>query len=68
MDEGTVMLELIFTTIYCFIGLALISMGISLMQEQVTSKVEWFAGVIHSLQHITYFLSGIKKFKNIIFF
>ena len=44
MDERIVMLELIFTTIYCFIGLALISMGISLMQEQVTSKVEWFAG------------------------
>ena len=60
MDEGTVMLELIFTTIYCFIGLALISMGISLMQEQVTSKVEWFAGVIHLK---IYFLSAIEILK-----
>ena len=40
------MLELIFTTLYCLIGLALISMGISLMQEQVSAKVEWIAGKI----------------------
>jgi hypothetical protein len=32
------MMELIFTVIYCLIGLALISMGISLMQDQVLSK------------------------------
>lgn len=38
------MLELIFTTFYCLIGLALISMGISLMQEQVTAKAKWVAG------------------------
>ena len=44
VSDTTKMLELIFTTFYCLIGLALISMGISLMQEQVTAKAKWVAG------------------------
>ena len=44
VSDTTKMLELIFTAIYCLIGLALISMGISLMQEQVTAKAKWVAG------------------------
>ena len=30
-----------FTVLYCFSGLALISMGISLMQEQIVFKMRW---------------------------
>ena len=30
-----------FTVLYCFSGLALISMGISLMQEQLVFKMRW---------------------------
>ena len=37
---------LIFTTVYCLLGLALISMGISLMSEQVLAKAEWLASEI----------------------
>ena len=40
------MMELIFTVIYCLIGLALISMGISLMQDQVLSKADWLASEV----------------------
>ena len=39
-------MELIFTVIYCLIGLALISMGISLMQDQVLSKADWLAAEV----------------------
>ena len=37
---------LTFTTIYCLLGLALISMGISLMSEQVLAKADWLASEI----------------------
>ena len=43
-SSTTLIFELFFTTLYCLIGLALISMGISLMQEQVAAKAKWVAG------------------------
>ena len=35
------LVKLTLTTAYCFVGLALISMGISLMQEQLVAKARW---------------------------
>lgn len=40
------MAKLFFSAIYCLFGLALISMGISLMQEQVMAKASWLAGEV----------------------
>lgn len=44
-DESDVslILKMIFTTFYCLFGLALIAMGISLMQESLEQKAGWFA-------------------------
>ena len=41
-----IVLKKMFTTLYCFGGLALISMGLSLMQEQVMAKASWLANEI----------------------
>ena len=40
-DGSNKLVKLTFTTAYCFVGLALISMGISLMQEQLVAKARW---------------------------
>ncbi|TRY77873.1 hypothetical protein TCAL_12278 [Tigriopus californicus] len=42
-SNTSLVIKLIFTTCYCLLGLALIAMGISLMQESITQKAGWMA-------------------------
>lgn len=43
VGDTSLILKMLFTTFYCLFGLALIAMGISLMQESIEAKAGWFA-------------------------
>jgi len=52
-DGGSAAFKMIVTILYCIFGMALISMCIQMMQDQIVSKVHWFAvetGIIDSEQ------------------